>query len=82
MQLPPLTPLAATIPDPHPAMVLPFCAMLLSIALLPVVLKHHWERFYHVVAVGLGAISAPGPVGRLVGSPRPACAAAACKRGR
>ena len=58
MQLPPLTPLAATIPDPHPAMVLPFCAMLLSIALLPVVLKHHWERFYHVVAVGLGAISA------------------------
>ena len=45
------------IPDPHPAMVLPFCAMLLAIALLPVVLKHHWERYYHHIALGLGSIS-------------------------
>ncbi|MEI7955192.1 MAG: sodium:proton antiporter [Verrucomicrobiota bacterium] len=49
--------LAEVIPDPHPAMVLPFCAMLLAIALLPVVLKHHWDRHYHHVALGLGSIS-------------------------
>ena len=50
--------LAEIIPDPHPAMVLPFCAMLLAIALLPIFLKHHWDRYYHHIALGLGAISA------------------------
>ena len=57
MNLLPLAILADTVPDPHPAMVLPFCAMLLAIALMPIVLKHHWERFYHIIALGLGAIS-------------------------
>ena len=49
--------LAEIIPDPHPAMVLPFCAMLLAIALMPIFLKHHWDRYYHHVALGLGSIS-------------------------
>ena len=38
-------------------MVIPFCAMLLSIALFPIFLKHHWERYYHHISMGLGAIS-------------------------
>ncbi len=49
--------LAESIPDPHRVMVLPFAAMLLSIALMPMFLKHHWERYYHFISVGLGAIS-------------------------
>lgn len=43
-------------PDPHPLMILPFAAMLLAIALAPLVLKHHWERHYHNLAMILGAI--------------------------
>ena len=56
LAMPPLL-LAAAIPDPHPVMVLPFCAMLAAIALCPILLKHHWERYYHHLALGLGAIS-------------------------
>jgi len=37
-------------------MILPFVAMLAAIACAPVVLKHHWERHYHEVSIGLGAI--------------------------
>ena len=43
--------------DPHPGMAIPFCAMLLSIALMPIFLKHHWERYYHHISLGLGSIS-------------------------
>lgn len=42
---------------PHPAMLLPFAAMLLAIAVAPLVLKHHWERHYHTVSAALGAIA-------------------------
>ncbi len=56
-QVPSCLLLAEMIPDPHPAMVLPFCAMLLAIALLPVVFKHHWDRYNHHIALGLGSIS-------------------------
>ena len=49
--------LAEAIPHPHPLMVLPFVAMLASIAVAPIVLKHHWERHYHKISVGLGAIA-------------------------
>lgn len=48
--------LAETLPDPHPAMVLPFVALLACIAMAPFAIKHHWERHYHEVAVGLGII--------------------------
>jgi len=48
---------AAGIIDPHPAMVLPFVLMLLSIALMPFVHKHWWEKHYPKVALGLGLIT-------------------------
>jgi Na+/H+ antiporter NhaD/arsenite permease-like protein len=43
--------------DPHPLVILPFVLMLLSIALMPFISKHHWERHYPKVSVGLGAIT-------------------------
>lgn len=53
----PLTICAALPPEPHLLSLLPFVAMLLCIALLPLILKHHWEANYHLIAVGLGMIS-------------------------
>ena len=38
-------------------MTAPFMAMLLAIALMPFIFKHHWERFYHYWAVFLGTLS-------------------------
>ena len=43
--------------EPHVAMVAPFVLLLLAIALLPFVLKHHWENHYPQVAIGLGLIT-------------------------
>ena len=45
-----------TVVDPAPIFLLPFAGLLLAIALLPVFLQHHWERHYHRISVGLGAI--------------------------
>src|SRR5437867_10488902 len=36
---------------------LPFGLLLLCIAFLPLVLKHHWERYYHLIALFLAAIT-------------------------
>jgi Na+/H+ antiporter NhaD/arsenite permease-like protein len=57
MQFPALPIVAESLSDPNPWMILPFAAMLLSIALAPFVVKHHWERHYGKVAVFLGSIS-------------------------
>lgn len=38
-------------------MLLPFVAMLLSIAAIPLIHKHHWERFYPAYAVFFGSLS-------------------------
>ncbi|MDR1146067.1 MAG: sodium:proton antiporter [Verrucomicrobiales bacterium] len=43
--------------DPNPWMLLPFAALLLSIAVMPFVNKHWWEKFYPLVAAGLGGIT-------------------------
>src|SRR6266699_5208771 len=43
--------------EPNRLIMLPFAALLVSIALLPIVLKHHWERYYHLVALFLAAIT-------------------------
>jgi Na+/H+ antiporter NhaD/arsenite permease-like protein len=43
--------------EPHPVIMLPFAAMLLCIALLPFILKHHWERHYHLIAMSLAAVT-------------------------
>jgi Na+/H+ antiporter NhaD/arsenite permease-like protein len=62
---------AAMSTDPTPWMLLPFVLMLAAIAVAPLTLKHHWERYYHFVALVLGGITAsyyllvlrePGPL--------------------
>jgi Na+/H+ antiporter NhaD/arsenite permease-like protein len=50
--------LAATVADPHPAMILPFVVMLLAIALMPFIHLKWWERHFPKVAMGLGAMTA------------------------
>ena len=54
-----MTILAAAIPitQPHPLSMLPFAVLLLCIAFLPFVLKLHWERHYHRVALFLASIT-------------------------
>lgn len=48
---------AAILPhEPAPLIMLPFAALLVSIALAPLIIKHHWERHYHRVCIGLAAI--------------------------
>jgi len=37
-------------------MVAPFGAMLLAVALMPLIFKHHWERFFHLWSAVLGGI--------------------------
>jgi Na+/H+ antiporter NhaD/arsenite permease-like protein len=37
---------------------LPFAALLLCIALLPLILKHHWEQNYHLMAIALAGVTA------------------------
>lgn len=44
---------AQTISQPHPAMILPFVLMLLSIAVLPLINKQWWDSHFPKVAVGL-----------------------------
>ena len=41
-------------------LLLPFTAMLLAIALMPFVFKHHWERAYHYWALFFGTIGVTG----------------------
>jgi len=48
---------AAHSPEVNPLMILPFAALLLSIAAGPLVAPHWWHRHYPKVAVGLGAIT-------------------------
>lgn len=47
----------ATAAEPHPAMMIPFAIMLLSIAMMPFINKHWWEHHYPKVAIALAAIS-------------------------
>ena len=46
-----------TAPEPHPVMVVPFVILLLAIALMPFIHKHHWENHYPKVAIVLGLIT-------------------------
>jgi Na+/H+ antiporter NhaD/arsenite permease-like protein len=43
--------------EPSRLIMLPFALLLLCIAFLPLVLKHHWERHYHLIALILAAIT-------------------------
>ncbi len=49
--------LAEAVLDPHPAFVLPFAALLLCIATMPLLLPKFWEHHYRKVSLGLGAIA-------------------------
>src|SRR5271154_756032 len=44
------------IPDPNPFFVLPFVALLLSMATLPLLLPKIWEHHYKKIACGLGLV--------------------------
>jgi Na+/H+ antiporter NhaD/arsenite permease-like protein len=57
-------------PEPHPLMVIPFVVLLLCIALMPFILKHHWENHYPKVAIGLGLVTAFYYVAVLHNAPR------------
>jgi Na+/H+ antiporter NhaD/arsenite permease-like protein len=48
----------ATISQPEPPLIimLPFALLLISIALAPMILQHHWELHYHKVCLGLAAV--------------------------
>lgn len=41
----------------NPWMILPFVLLLLSIAIIPFINRHWWERYYPHVSIGLGALS-------------------------
>jgi Na+/H+ antiporter NhaD/arsenite permease-like protein len=68
--LPPFLVAAASAVDPHPAMILPFAALLLSIAVMPFIHKHWWEHHYPKVAVGLGLMTVVYYVGFLKNASR------------
>lgn len=44
-------------PPPPLFTLLPFVALLLAIAILPLLHRHHWERYYHWWAILLGVVS-------------------------
>jgi Na+/H+ antiporter NhaD/arsenite permease-like protein len=47
---------AVAAPNPDPFFIVPFAALLLSIAFFPIFLKHHWERHYPKISICLGLI--------------------------
>jgi Na+/H+ antiporter NhaD/arsenite permease-like protein len=49
--------LAATVVEPHVALILPFVVMLGAIAVMPFIHLHWWERNYPKAALGLGGIT-------------------------
>ena len=56
--------------EPHPAIVAPFVILLLAIAFMPFIHKHHWENHYPKVAIGLGLITVIYYIGALHNGPR------------
>jgi Na+/H+ antiporter NhaD/arsenite permease-like protein len=44
--------------EPPPFIIMPFAVLLLSIALGPTIVRHHWERHYHKLSLALAAIVA------------------------
>jgi Na+/H+ antiporter NhaD/arsenite permease-like protein len=43
--------------EPHLLMVAPFVILLLAIAFMPFIHKHHWENHYPEVSIGLGLVT-------------------------
>lgn len=44
-------------PEPNPIIMLPFAVLLLALALVPIVLRHHWEKHHPKICAGLAAIT-------------------------
>jgi Na+/H+ antiporter NhaD/arsenite permease-like protein len=57
-------------PEPHPLVLIPFVVLLLCIALMPFIHKHHWEKHYPKVAIGFGLVTAFYYVAILHNAPR------------
>ena len=70
ISLNPLLMVASPSAEPHPLMVAPFILLLLAIALMPFIHKHHWENHYPKVAIGLGLITTIYYVAFLHSAPR------------
>src|SRR5437773_7139379 len=62
--------MGATIIEPHPALLGPFAILLLSIAILPLILRQHWERHYQKFCALLAATTCGYYVFALHGSAR------------
>ncbi|MDK9701102.1 MAG: sodium:proton antiporter, partial [bacterium] len=43
-------------PEVNPVWILPFVILLASIAVLPLLAKHFWEKYYGAIAIGLGLV--------------------------
>ncbi|MCX7834448.1 MAG: sodium:proton antiporter [bacterium] len=43
--------------DVHPVWIIPFITLLLSIAIIPLINKHFWEKYYPAIAIFLGLIT-------------------------
>ena len=44
-------------PEPHPLSIVPFAALLLTIALAPALLREHWHRHYAKICAGFATIT-------------------------
>jgi Na+/H+ antiporter NhaD/arsenite permease-like protein len=47
---------AATVVDPHPLFIIPFAALLLCIATMPLLLPKIWEQHFKKISLGLGSV--------------------------
>jgi len=56
--------------ESHPALLAPFAILLVSIAIFPLILQHHWERHYAKLSASLAAITCGYYVVRLQASDR------------
>ena len=54
----PLQSSSAGAEEVHPALVIPFVLLLVSIAILPLISRKWWAKYYPAVSIGLGAFTA------------------------
>jgi Na+/H+ antiporter NhaD/arsenite permease-like protein len=68
-------PAFATIgPEPPPLLILPFAVLLVTLAVAPLILQHHWQRYYYKICFALAAFVSGyyclvrGDAGRVLGA--------------
>jgi Na+/H+ antiporter NhaD/arsenite permease-like protein len=62
--------MAAPNPEPHPASIVPFAVLLLTIALAPALLREQWHRYYAKICAGFATITVTYYIFVLHGSAR------------